>query len=73
MQGIANLAGFMRLPQHKDILFVVLENGISPALKKQNKPPFSADFLTQLMTKLEVKASLTETDTIQAHSKITPK
>lgn len=72
MQGIANLAGFMRLPQHKDILFVVLENGISPALKKQNKPPFSADFLTQLMTKLEVKASLTETDTIQAHSKITP-
>ncbi|WP_284198809.1 D-alanyl-D-alanine carboxypeptidase/D-alanyl-D-alanine endopeptidase, partial [Shewanella decolorationis] len=32
MQGVANLAGFMRLAQ-RDILFVVLENGISPETK----------------------------------------
>ncbi|MCL1088813.1 D-alanyl-D-alanine carboxypeptidase/D-alanyl-D-alanine-endopeptidase [Shewanella profunda] len=72
MQGIANLAGFIRLPQQNDILFVVLENGISPEVKKQHKPPFSADFLTQLIAKLQIKTTSIDTNTIQANSKAKP-
>lgn len=53
MQGVANLAGFIRLPQQQDILFVVLENGISPENKKKRKPLFSAEFLTRLVIKLD--------------------
>lgn len=49
MQGVANLAGFIRLPDQQDILFVVLENGISPELNKLRKPAFSADFLSELV------------------------
>lgn len=48
MQGVANLAGFLREPK-RDILFVILENGISPDIKKQPNTSFSAQFLTQMM------------------------
>ncbi|MDV5390190.1 D-alanyl-D-alanine carboxypeptidase/D-alanyl-D-alanine-endopeptidase [Shewanella xiamenensis] len=62
MQGVANLAGFIRIPQ-RDILFVVLENGISPETKKQRTPAFSADFLTRLITTVEQQAQTNQTST----------
>lgn len=68
MQGVANLAGFMRLAQQRDILFVVLENGISPETKKQRKPAFSADFLTLLLNAVETQTSqtsITELNTLK--------
>ncbi len=58
MQGVANLAGFIRLPSKRDILFVVLENGISPATKKLQRSAFSADFLTQLLNEFESVSSV---------------
>ncbi|QDZ90812.2 D-alanyl-D-alanine carboxypeptidase/D-alanyl-D-alanine-endopeptidase [Shewanella decolorationis] len=61
MQGVANLAGFMRLAQQRDILFVVLENGISPETKKQRKPAFSADFLTLLLNAIETQTQASQT------------
>lgn len=61
MQGVANLAGFMRLAQQRDILFVVLENGISPETKKQRKPAFSADFLTLLLIAIETQTQASQT------------
>lgn len=60
MQGVANLAGFIRMPQ-QDILFVVLENGISPETRKLRKPGFSADFLTQLLATLGPQAQTSQT------------
>ncbi|MGL6123494.1 MAG: D-alanyl-D-alanine carboxypeptidase/D-alanyl-D-alanine endopeptidase, partial [Shewanella sp.] len=53
MQGVSNLAGFIRLPQHNDTLFVVLENGISPERKHLHKPSFNAEFLKQLIAVLQ--------------------
>lgn len=61
MQGVANLAGFIRIPEQRDILFVVLENGISPETKKQRKPAFSADFLTRLMATVEQQTHTSQT------------
>ena len=58
---VANLAGFIRRPEQRDILFVVLENGISPETKKQRKPAFSADFLTRLMATIEQQAHTSQT------------
>lgn len=58
MQGVANLAGFMRLPQQQDILFVVLENGITPEPNKSNKPAFSAHFLTTLLREIPPAAQV---------------
>lgn len=61
MQGVANLAGFIRRHQQHDLLFVVLENGMSPDSKKQ-RPSFSAEFLTQLMTQYSMTSSPTPLD-----------
>ncbi|MCL1121020.1 D-alanyl-D-alanine carboxypeptidase/D-alanyl-D-alanine-endopeptidase [Shewanella seohaensis] len=65
MQGVANLAGFMRLAQQRDILFVVLENGISPETQKQRKPAFSADFLTRLLSAVETKTQTSQATTTE--------
>lgn len=68
MQGVANLAGFMRLAQQRDILFVVLENGISPETKKQRKPAFSADFLTRLLSAVETQTQTSQTTTTELNT-----
>ncbi|MGL5358565.1 MAG: D-alanyl-D-alanine carboxypeptidase/D-alanyl-D-alanine endopeptidase, partial [Shewanella sp.] len=60
MQGVANLAGFIRLPEQPDIVFVVLENGISPERKKLRKPAFNADFLSELVKSIGVKAPISD-------------
>ncbi|BAJ02053.1 D-alanyl-D-alanine carboxypeptidase/D-alanyl-D-alanine endopeptidase [Shewanella violacea] len=49
MQGVNNLAGFIRSDTQDDTLFVILENGQSPLDKKQQQLPFSALFLHTLM------------------------
>ncbi|RTR33441.1 D-alanyl-D-alanine carboxypeptidase/D-alanyl-D-alanine endopeptidase [Shewanella atlantica] len=49
MQGVDNLAGFIKQPKVADTLFVILENGQSPIEKKQQLAPFSALFLQSLM------------------------
>ncbi|GCF88880.1 D-alanyl-D-alanine carboxypeptidase/D-alanyl-D-alanine endopeptidase [Shewanella sp. M-Br] len=66
MQGVSNLAGFIRLPQHNDTLFVILENGMSPELKNQHKPSFNAEFLKQLISVLQ-PSSTTATVNTAAH------
>ena len=66
MQGVSNLAGFIRLPEHSDTLFVVLENGMSPELKHQHKPSFNAEFLKQLISVLQ-PSSTTATVNTAAH------
>ncbi|MEM6228432.1 D-alanyl-D-alanine carboxypeptidase/D-alanyl-D-alanine endopeptidase [Shewanella scandinavica] len=66
MQGVSNLAGFIRLPQHSDTLFVVLENGMSPELKKQHNTSFNAEFLKQLISVLQ-PSSTTATVNTAAH------
>lgn len=66
MQGVSNLAGFIRLPQHNDTLFVVLENGMSPELKNQHNPSFNAEFLKQLISVLQ-PSSTTATVNTAAH------
>ncbi len=49
MQGVDNLAGFIKKPKTDDTLFVILENGQSPIEKEQQLAPFSALFLQTLM------------------------
>jgi len=49
MQGVDNLAGFIKKPKADDTLFVILENGQSPLEKEQQLAPFSALFLQTLM------------------------
>ncbi|WP_394392885.1 D-alanyl-D-alanine carboxypeptidase/D-alanyl-D-alanine endopeptidase [Shewanella woodyi] len=49
MQGVDNLAGFIKKPYFDDTLFVVLENGQSPLEKKEQIAPFSALFLQTLL------------------------
>ncbi|MEI6859411.1 MAG: D-alanyl-D-alanine carboxypeptidase/D-alanyl-D-alanine-endopeptidase [Shewanella sp.] len=49
MQGVDNLAGFIRSKTQDDTLFVILENGQSPLYKKQQQASFSALFLHSLM------------------------
>lgn len=66
MQGVSNLAGFIRLPQHNDTLFVILENGMSPELKNQHNPSFNAEFLKQLISVLQ-PSSTTATVNTAAH------
>ncbi len=66
MQGVSNLAGFIRLPQHNDTLFVVLENGMSPELKNQHNTSFNAEFLKQLISVLQ-PSSTTATVNTAAH------
>ncbi|RBP78821.1 D-alanyl-D-alanine carboxypeptidase/D-alanyl-D-alanine-endopeptidase (penicillin-binding protein 4) [Shewanella putrefaciens] len=66
MQGVSNLAGFIRLPQHNDTLFVILENGMSPELKNQHNPSFNAEFLKQLISVLQ-PSSTTVTVNTAAH------
>lgn len=66
MQGVSNLAGFIRLPQHNDTLFVILENGMSSELKNQHKPSFNAEFLKQLISVLQ-PSSTTATVNTAAH------
>lgn len=61
MQGVSNLAGFIRLPQHSDTLFVILENGMSPDIKKQHKMSFNAEFLQHLISILQLPSPTTET------------
>ncbi len=68
MQGVSNLAGFIRLPEHSDTLFVVLENGMSPELKHQHKPSFNAEFLKQLISVLQVPSPTTAALSTAAHS-----
>nr|WP_211164243.1 D-alanyl-D-alanine carboxypeptidase/D-alanyl-D-alanine-endopeptidase [Shewanella salipaludis] len=53
MQGVANLAGFVRLGANRDYLVVVLENGLSPQAKQQQQAPFGALFLQGLIDSLE--------------------
>ena len=60
MQGVSNLAGFIRLPQRSDTLFVVLENGMSPDVKKQHKMSFNAEFLQHLISILQLPSPTTE-------------
>lgn len=67
MQGVSNLAGFIRLPQHNDTLFVILENGMSPELKNQHNPSFNAEFLKQLISVLQPSSSTTATVNTAAH------
>lgn len=66
MQGVSNLAGFIRLPQHNDTLFVILENGMSPELKNQHNTSFNAEFLKQLISVLQ-PSSTTATVNTAAH------
>lgn len=49
MQGVDNLAGFIKKPYFDDTLFVILENGQSPLEKKQQVAPFSALFLQTIL------------------------
>lgn len=49
MQGVDNLAGFIKKPYFDDTLFVILENGQSPLEKKQQIAPFSALFLQTVL------------------------
>jgi D-alanyl-D-alanine carboxypeptidase/D-alanyl-D-alanine-endopeptidase (penicillin-binding protein 4) len=49
MQGVDNLAGFIKKPYFDDTLFVILENGQSPLEKKQQIAPFSALFLQTIL------------------------
>lgn len=49
MQGVDNLAGFIKKPYFDDTLFVVLENGQSPLEKKEQIAPFSALFLQTVL------------------------
>lgn len=70
MQGVANLAGFIRLPQQQDIVFVVLENGIAPEPNKSDKASFSTQFLTKLLREIPPTAqvntaSQTDANTIE--------
>lgn len=68
MQGVANLAGFIRLPQQQDILFVVLENGIAPELNKPSKPSFSAHFLTELLREIPPAAQVSTSSQTDANT-----
>ncbi|NRB25361.1 D-alanyl-D-alanine carboxypeptidase/D-alanyl-D-alanine-endopeptidase [Shewanella sp.] len=65
MQGVDNLAGFIRSETQADTLFVILENGQSPLEKKQQSAPFSALFLHSLMANTLAQES-------QASSTLTP-
>ena len=65
MQGVDNLAGFIRSETQGDTLFVILENGQSPLEKKQQRAPFSALFLHSLMDNTLAQES-------QAGSALTP-
>ncbi|MDD8058352.1 MULTISPECIES: D-alanyl-D-alanine carboxypeptidase/D-alanyl-D-alanine endopeptidase [Shewanella] len=49
MLGVANLAGKIKASNGHDYLFVLIENGLSPQIKKQQKAPFSAVFLQTMM------------------------
>jgi len=49
MLGIANLAGKVKVSNGHDYLFVLFENGLSPQIKQQQKAPFSAIFLQNMM------------------------
>ncbi|WP_418356929.1 D-alanyl-D-alanine carboxypeptidase/D-alanyl-D-alanine-endopeptidase [Shewanella basaltis] len=49
MLGVANLAGKVKASNGHEYLFVLIENGISPQIKKQQKAPFSAVFLQTMM------------------------
>ncbi|WP_076411461.1 D-alanyl-D-alanine carboxypeptidase/D-alanyl-D-alanine-endopeptidase [Shewanella sp. UCD-KL12] len=51
MQGVDNLAGFIRAKAIDDTLFVIMENGQSPIEKKEQLAPFSALFLQSMMDK----------------------
>ncbi|WP_299792201.1 D-alanyl-D-alanine carboxypeptidase/D-alanyl-D-alanine-endopeptidase [uncultured Shewanella sp.] len=68
MQGVDNLAGFIKRPNADDTLFVILENGQSPVEKEQQLAPFSALFLQTLIDHKfaanETAASGPETSTL---------
>ncbi|UAL41641.1 D-alanyl-D-alanine carboxypeptidase/D-alanyl-D-alanine-endopeptidase [Shewanella inventionis] len=49
MLGVANLAGKVKASNGHDYLFVLIENGLSPQIKKQQKAPFSAVFLQTMI------------------------
>ncbi|GGQ06860.1 D-alanyl-D-alanine carboxypeptidase/D-alanyl-D-alanine endopeptidase [Shewanella litoralis] len=49
MLGVANLAGRVKASNGHDYLFVLIENGLSPQIKKQQKAPFSAVFLQTML------------------------
>ncbi|QIR14620.1 D-alanyl-D-alanine carboxypeptidase/D-alanyl-D-alanine endopeptidase [Shewanella aestuarii] len=49
MLGVANLAGEFTASNGKRYLFVLIENGLSPTIKKHQKAPFSAIVLQNLM------------------------
>lgn len=61
MQGVDNLAGFIKKPETDDTLFVILENGQSPIEKEQQLAPFSALFLQTLMDRKQTPAKLNAT------------
>ncbi|AQS36017.1 D-alanyl-D-alanine carboxypeptidase, serine-type, PBP4 family [Shewanella psychrophila] len=62
MQGVDNLAGFIRSDTQDDTLFVILENGQSPLEKKQQQAPFSALFLHSLMDNPLAQHAPTDSD-----------
>ena len=49
MLGVANLAGQFIASNGKTYLFVLIENGLSPQIKRKQKAPFSAVLLQGLM------------------------
>lgn len=49
MLGVSNLAGQFEASNGKRYLFVLIENGLSPKIKKTQKAPFSAILLQNLM------------------------
>ena len=49
MLGVANLAGQFVASNGKTYLFVLIENGLSPQIKRKQKAPFSAVLLQGLM------------------------
>ena len=52
MQGVANLAGFIKDKQDKPkYAFVIFENGLSPAAREAQVAPFAAIFLQGLLEK----------------------
>ncbi|WP_434951868.1 D-alanyl-D-alanine carboxypeptidase/D-alanyl-D-alanine endopeptidase [Shewanella sp. HL-SH4] len=49
MLGVSNLAGQFQASNGKMYLFVLIENGLSPKIKRKQKAPFSAILLQNLM------------------------